>query len=63
MQSSIMVRKTLIIYSFSYLILVSSLQDGACILRSCNQLVSGRNLQYGRALAIIRMQEYLDVVS
>ena len=36
---------------------------GDCLRRtSCSQLVSGRNLRYGRALAIIQDEEYLNVV-
>ena len=39
-------------------------QDRAsCLVRSCNQLVTGRRLRYGRALAIINNEEYLDAVS
>ena len=37
---------------------------GVCIARSsCNQQVVGRELRYGRALAIIQSEEYLDAVS
>ena len=45
------------------LISVTSRQDGQCVLRSCDQMVTGRNLRYGRALAIIRGEEYLGAVS
>ena len=39
-------------------------QDRAsCLVRSCNQLVTGRRLRYGRALAIVNNEEYLDAVS
>ena len=37
--------------------------NGVCAGRFCNQLVTGRDLRYGRALAIIQSQEYLLVVS
>ena len=35
----------------------------SCLLRSCDQMVTGRRLRYGRALAIIQAEEYLDAVS
>merc|ERR1712223_2128815 len=36
---------------------------GTCIARSsCNQMVVGRELRYGRALAIIQSEEYLNVI-
>ena len=38
-------------------------QDRTCLVRSCNQLVTGRRLRYGRALAIVNNEEYLDAVS
>ena len=39
-------------------------QDRAsCLVRSCNQLVTGRRLRYGRALAIVNNEEYLEAVS
>ena len=44
-------------------ITISCRLGGACIGRSCNQIVSGRRLRYGRALAIIQQQEYLEAVS
>ena len=48
-----------------FLIAVSDRQDNGqtCVARSCNRLVTGRRLKYGRALAIIRTEEYLDAVS
>ena len=41
---------------------VSPPRNGQCIIRSCNQIISGRSLRYGRALAIILGEEYLDAV-
>ena len=36
--------------------------DDVCVLRTCNQLIIGRSLRYGRALAIINQEEYLREV-
>ena len=49
----------------TFLTSVSDRQDNGqtCVARSCNRLVTGRRLKYGRALAIIRTEEYLDAVS
>ena len=35
-------------------------QDGQCIVRQCNQQITGRRLTYDRALEIIQEEEYLD---
>ena len=32
-----------------------------CARQSCNQIISGRNLRYNRALQIVQNEEYLDV--
>ena len=37
--------------------------SSSCLLRSCDQMVTGRRLRYGRALAIIQAEEYLDAVT
>ena len=37
--------------------------SSSCLLRSCDQMVTGRKLRYGRALSIIQAEEYLDAVS
>ena len=34
-------------------------QDG-CFTRSCDQIITGRNLMYGRALQIVQNEEYLN---
>ena len=37
--------------------------NARCAGRFCNQLITGRDLRYGRALAIVQSEEYLLVVS
>ena len=34
-------------------------RQGACFLRTCDQIIEGRNLQYGRTLQIVQNEEYL----
>ena len=34
--------------------------NGQCIVRQCNQFITGRRLAYHRALEIIQEEEYLD---
>ena len=34
-------------------------QDG-CFVRTCDQIITGRNLRYGRVLQIVQNEEYLD---
>ena len=34
--------------------------NGQCIIRQCNQIITGRRLSYARALEIIQEEEYLD---
>ena len=31
-----------------------------CFTRTCDQIITGRNLKYGRALQIVQNEEYLD---
>ena len=42
--------------------IVSERQDRRCLRRSCNQMITGRDLRYGRALAIVHNEEYLNEV-
>ena len=35
-------------------------RQDTCFVRTCNQLISGRNLRYGRVLEIVQNEEYLD---
>ena len=39
---------------------VSEPSPRQCLIRTCTQIVSGRNLAYGRALQIIQSEEYLE---
>ena len=43
--------------------LVPEKQEQRCVRLQCNQLISGRQLRYGRVLAIIHREEYLKEVS
>ena len=35
-------------------------RQDTCFVRTCNQVISGRNLRYGRVLEIVQNEEYLD---
>merc|ERR1711973_451928 len=35
-------------------------QDGLCFMRTCDQIISGRKLNYGRTLQINLNEEYLN---
>ena len=48
---------------WSFLRFIVARQRQRCILRSCNQLIIGRRLRYGRVLAIVNNEEYLREVS
>ena len=39
---------------------VSEPSPRQCLIRTCTQIVSGRNLAYGRALQIVQSEEYLE---
>ena len=54
----------IMIWSFLRFIVVARVgkQQRTCLLRSCNQIIIGRQLRYGRALAIVNNEEYLREV-
>ena len=54
----------IMIWSFIRFIVVARVgkQQRTCLLRSCNQIIIGRQLRYGRALAIVNNEEYLKEV-
>ena len=53
---------SLLIKIWSLLRFIVARQRQTCLVRSCNQLIIGRRLRYGRVLAIINNEEYLKEV-
>ena len=52
----------LLIMIWSFVRFIVEKQQRTCLLRSCNQIIIGRRLRYGRALAIVNNEEYLKEV-
>ena len=53
----------LLIMNWSFIRFIVARQQRTCLLRSCNQIIIGRRLRYGRVLAIVNNEEYLREVS